>query len=372
MIERLSLRNFKSIQGDKFDLENLTLLTGLNGAGKSSILQSMLLLRQSFEKHLLPNTGISLRGDYINIGTGKDLLFADAENEIIEIQLDWGGSSIDLKFQYQENSDMLPVEKLGPNINGAPFEEALFKPGFQYLSADRISPKSTYDVSEYAVIQQRTLGNRGEFTAHFLAENGNKEISIKALKHKKAKSKTLIESLNYWMSEITPGTNVIAKLIPEINKVSLHYKFSLLTEFTPLFRPENTGFGLTYVLPIVTAVLSSHPGDLLFIENPESHLHPAGQSLTAKLISLAAMNGVQIVIETHSDHFLNGVRKSVKLGDIDSDKVAIYFLSRDSHDIKHDLLVDKVRVNPNGSIENWPSGFFDEWEKSLNALIIED
>ena len=171
------------------------------------------------------------------------------------------------------------------------------------------------------------------------------------------------------MSEVTPGTKVIAKLIPEINKASLHYQFSSLTDMTPQFRPENTGFGLTYVLPVVTAVLSARPGDLLLIENPESHLHPAGQSLVAKLISLAAQNDVQIILETHSDHFLNGVRTSVKAKDISSDNVCIYFLSRDPESSEHVANIEEIRVQDTGSIDYWPHGFFDEWDKSLDELI---
>ncbi|MCF6345246.1 MAG: DUF3696 domain-containing protein [Thiomicrorhabdus sp.] len=141
---------------------------------------------------------------------------------------------------------------------------------------------------------------------------------------------------------------------------------------TANFRPENTGFGLTYVLPVVTAVLSARSGDLLLIENPESHLHPAGQALIAKLISIAAHNDVQIIIETHSDHFLNGIRQSVKSKLIDADNVCVYFLSRNIDSSEHSVQVEKVAIEPSGRIEYWPEGFFDEWEKSLNKLIESD
>jgi predicted ATPase len=284
MIERLSLRNFKSIKDEVFDFERLTLFSGLNGMGKSTALQSMLILRQSHDKHLLPDIGISLTGEYVCIGNGNDLLFNDAEEEVIDIEVIWSSSSLDLHFDYSEKSDMQPISKSDENIKGAPFKESLFTPSFQYLSAERISPRSTYDVSEYAVNQRRSLGVKGEYTAHFLAEHGNDAIEIKAFKHPDAVTDYLIDNLNAWMSEITPGTKVIAKLIPEINKASLHYRFSSGNAITASFRPENTGFGLTYVLPVVTAVLSARPGDLLLIENPESHLHPAGQALIAKLI----------------------------------------------------------------------------------------
>lgn len=372
MIERLSLRNFKSIKDESFDFEGLTLFSGLNGMGKSTALQSMLILRQSRDKHLLPNIGISLTGEYVCIGNGSDLLFTDAEDERIDIEVIGRNSSLDLHFDYREKSDMQPIQKHDDDIKGNPFEESLFTTSFQYLSAERISPKSTYDVSEYAVNQRRSLGVKGEYTAHFLAEHGNDAISIKAYKHPDASTDYLIDNLNAWMSEITPGTKVVAKLIPEINKASLHYRFSSAHAITANFRPENTGFGLTYVLPVVTAVLSARPGDLLLIENPESHLHPAGQALIAKLIAIAANSGVQIIIETHSDHFLNGIRQSVKSKLIDADNVCAYFLSRDVDSPEHAVQVEKVAIEPSGRIKYWPKGFFDEWEKSLNKLIESD
>jgi len=368
MIERIHLSNFKSIKDSTFDLERLTLFSGLNGMGKSSVLQSMLLLRQSYEKHLLPNTGISLTGEYVNIGNGKDLLFSDSNDEFVEVGVFWANSSLKFRFDYQDQSDMQPITDGATFIDPSAFSESLFTSKFQYLSAERISPKSTYDVSDYAVNQRRSLGVKGEFTAHFLSEHGDKEIHIEGLQHKASTTKTLIDNLNAWMSDITPGTKVIAKLIPEINRASLHYQFSSSSELTAQFRPENTGFGLTYVLPVVTAVLSARPGDLLLIENPESHLHPSGQSLVANLIAIACENGVQIIVETHSDHVLNGVRTSVKGRDLDSDNVCIFFLSRDTDNPEHSADVEEIRIDSKGKISDWPSGFFDQWDRSLSLL----
>lgn len=368
MLERIKLSNFKSIKDETFDFESLTLFSGLNSMGKSSVLQSMLLLRQSHEKHLLPLTGLSLTGEYVCIGNGKDLLFTDSNDDFIEIESYWDKSTLKFQFTYKEMSDLQPIAKDETLIDGLPFDESLFTSAFQYLSAERINPKSFYDVSEYAVNQRRSLGRKGEFTAHFLAQHGYKNIPIDELKHDNSPTNILSDNLNAWMSEITPGTKVIAKLIPEINQASLHYQFSSSTEFTAPFRPENTGFGLTYVLPVVTAVLSARPGDLLLIENPESHLHPAGQSVVARLISIASQNGVQIIVETHSDHFLNGVRTSVKRNLINSENVTVYFLSRDITSPEHAVQVEEIRIQPTGRIDSWPEDFFDEWDKSLSLL----
>lgn len=369
MLNYLSLENFKSIKDENFELTKLNIFTGFNGMGKSSALQSLLLLRQSHDKHMLPNIGLSLTGEYVRIGIGRDLLYIGANEEQIKIEAYWDESSLELYFNYNENSDMQPIIESSSIIEGEPFSESLFESNFQYLSAERISPKSVYDVSEFAVNQKRSLGIKGEYTAHFLSQHGEERLFIDELQHPQATSPHLIDNLNAWMSEITPGVKIITKLIPEINQASLHYQFASATEYTNEFRPENTGFGLTYVLPVVTSLLCSKPGDLLIIENPESHLHPSGQSLVGKLISLASENGVQIIIETHSDHIINGIRAAVKNEYLSTDNVVIYFLSRDLTSHEHCTSVEKIQINQNGRIDSWPDGFFDEWDKSLNILL---
>ncbi len=370
MIEQLELVNFKSIDNHVFNFEELNIFTGLNGAGKSSIIQSLLLLRQSHEKHMLPDQGVSLYGEYVKIGTGKDLLFVGADEDCVQIKLTWSEvRELNLSLEYTKGSDMQPLNPDQSGDSGKPFETALFTSQFQYLSADRISPKATYEVSDYAVNQSRSLGIRGEYTAHFLAVNGGEIITIEAFQHPDANNKTLSSNLDAWMSEITPGTKVNARFIPEINQASLHYQFASSTELTQSFRPENVGFGLTYVLPVVLAVLASKPGDLLIIENPESHLHPGGQSLMGKLVSLASKNGVQIFVETHSDHFFNGIRNAVKSGDIECNSVNVFYLSRTTDTATHAANIDEISLDENGKVGYWPPGFFDQWEKSLETLL---
>lgn len=369
MINLISLSNFKSIKEEDFELANLTIFSGQNGMGKSSVLQSLLLLRQSFEQHTLPNIGLSLAGNYVNLGVGKDLLFNNAEEEIIKIEALWSDASINAFFDYSSSSNMQRTNIAQTELVGEVFASPLFTTKFQYLSAERISPKNVYEVSEYAVNAQRSLGTKGEYTAHFLSQHSNEKISIEKLQHNQASSPSLLDNVDAWMSDITPGTKVIARLIPEINQASLHYQFTTGSDKTDELSPVNTGFGLTYVLPVVTAILSSEPGDLLIIENPESHLHPSGQVLIAKMISIAASSGVQIIIETHSDHVLNGVRTSVKDKYLDSDQVLVYFLSRQLNQVEHCAYVEKITIDPKGRIDQWPDGFFDEWDKCLGSLL---
>ena len=132
-----------------------------------------------------------------------------------------------------------------------------------------------------------------------------------------------------------------------------------------VFSPLNTAFGNSYLLPIIVAVLTAKKGGLILLENPEAHLHPAAQFRLGKLLAMAAEQGIQLIVETHSDHLLNGIRVAAKNGQISSDNVAIqYFVE---HDGCHDA--QRIVLNNDGELDCWPQGFFDEWEKALDSLI---
>src|SRR5262249_43391637 len=135
------------------------------------------------------------------------------------------------------------------------------------------------------------------------------------------------------------------------------------------YRATNVGFGLTYTLPILIAALALPPGGLLLVENAEAHLHPQAQVRMGELLSLAASGGVQVIAETHSDHVLNGVRLAVKAGDIPPESVALRYFDRSNPEMELSSRVQSMHVDGNGRIDNWPPGFFDEWDKSLEELL---
>ena len=113
-------------------------------------------------------------------------------------------------------------------------------------------------------------------------------------------------------------------------------------------------------------MLISEKGSLLLIENPESHLHPKGQSRIAKLISLAAERGCQIICESHSDHVINGIRVAVKKGEISHDKVGILFFSKNKD---QETKVDNIYIDGKGNLSEYPLGLLDEWGILMTELI---
>lgn len=368
MIEFIRIENFKTLLETDFSLSSLNLFTGLNGMGKSSLIQTLLLLRQSFEKNALPNKGLLLNGEYVNLGTGDDVFSTNGESNQIQFLIKWENEpGSEFIFNESPDSDLLPVSSSVSLEHPNP--KSLFNNHFQYLSADRINPQSNYEISDYHIRDLNTLGNNGQYTVHYIAENALERLSISELKHPNVKELNFLINLEAWMAEITPGIKIQAITQKQFNTATLSYSFIQGMDRTAEFKPQNVGFGLTYALPVVTAILRAKPGDLLILENPESHLHPSGQAMVGSLCCIAASRGVQFFIESHSDHFLNGIRVAVKNKYIDHDDVRVFFLERSSNQITHSSIVHNPSIDENGRLDYWPPDFFDEWDKQLDKLL---
>jgi len=381
MLEYLHIKRFKTLLDNGFELGNLNVFAGLNGMGKSSVIQMLLLLRQSHQRKLLFSRGLILKGDYLNLGTGRDVLSADVEDESIACLLKWKDTepALDISFDYAPDADFqrsrlavyLDLHEPKTDLDFAlAYEDlALFNHQFQYLSAERLAPKTYYALSDFHINSLNTLGNQGEFTAHYLAEHKDMPLPLAALQHPAAPAQDLLSNLEAWMSEITPGIKIKVQKKPDMDLVSLNYAFVQGKQITQDYKPQNVGFGLTYVLPVLTALLRASQGDLLIFENPEAHLHPAAQAALGRLMALAAANGVQCWVETHSDHFLNGIRVAVKQGLIPPEQVKCFFLERRKDATQHATEVLYPRIDAEGRMDIWPEGFFDEWEKQLDQLL---
>ena len=169
-----------------------------------------------------------------------------------------------------------------------------------------------------------------------------------------------------WQREISSGVNVIPEKIGTSYEVN--YSFSKENgEDTRKFKAKNVGFGLSYTLPIVVAILSAEPNSLILIENPEAHLHPYAQAKIVELICLASQIGIQIVIETHSDHIINGALVACKQEKINHNDIKIWYFDRD--ELQHKANVEEIKVKEGGKINHQPKGFFDQIEHDLKIIM---
>jgi predicted ATPase len=355
-------------------VEALTILSGLNGMGKSSVLQSLLLLRQSRPVLPLaqPRVRLTLNGELAKLGTASDVLYEGANDDKISFTLAFrDGSKTSWSFRYGNPDANVLVGEVEP-ADSRHLREPLFRSGgFHYLQAERTGPRTFFPASESDLIRRRELGPRGEHTAYFLAIYGEQEIHLKSLAHPKAASLTLRDQVEAWMGELSPGTRIHLTPYKDIDLVSLRYSFVEREHVTNPYRSTNVGFGLTYTLPVIVALLSSPPDrSLVLLENPEAHLHPRGQSKLGEFLARAAAAGAQVIAETHSDHILNGIRIAVRKELIDPSKVKLHFLERlGDSDHQMSSTVKTPRMDKDGRLDYWPEGFFDEWDRNLEALL---
>jgi predicted ATPase len=368
MITSIEIQNFKGFGELKIPFGAITLLSGMNGSGKSTVIQSLLLLRQSYEQRFLPDRGLLLNGPLVEIGTAKDALYDAAETETIRFGVRLrSGMEASWSFVFDPSADVMGIA-YGDNDRDI-YDSELFLESFQYLSAERIGPRAAFTMADYVVNRQRQLGTRGEYTAHFLATYGKTRIAIPALMHPDASSPELLHQTEAWLRSVSPGVRLYVTPFQGIDTVQLEYSFITGDDESNRYRPTNVGFGLTYTLPVVVAILAAKPGSLLVFENPEAHLHGKGQRVLAELAALAAESGVQVILETHSDHVLNGIRVAVHSGRVRRETVMVHFFERRRADSGAGHAVVTPTIDDDGRIRGAPSGFFDEWDRSLDELI---
>ena len=373
MIRSLHIRNFKCFENQPFELGKLTLLSGLNGTGKSSVLQSLVMLRQSHQQRFLQDTGLLLNGDLVQLGKAKDVFYEGATSDEFGFSLDFSDQpSASWSFEYDQKADV--VRLISDPVPDCVYKTNLFGDDFHYLTAERIGPRTTFEASDYFVREHRQLGIRGEYTPHFLETFGDRRIISRALVHPKTKGEekqatSLKAQVEAWLGDISPGVRIDLTNYTEIDLVSLQYAFVVGNLFTNRYRSTNVGFGITYTLPILVALLSSPQDALVLLENPEAHLHPRGQFQIGQLMARAASCGIQIVVESHSDHVLNGIRIAVRQGILAPEQLRLYYLERNPKIDQISSQVISLCVDKNGRIDQWPDGFFDEWEKSLEKLL---
>lgn len=372
MLTRLDLQYFKCFKQLKLPLAELTLLSGTNASGKSSVIQSLVLLHQTMREHEW-STRLMLNGDSIKLGTVSDVI------DKVHGRRTFGIGLIDREQSYWwhflgERSEMsMAVDcvsvgqvsneqpkslryLLPPNENGIKSSLAERLCGLTYITAERIGPREVYALEDRQIAS--VVGPAGEHAVsvlHWGRDNPVlKEIVIPGV------ANTMLRQVEERMRMFFPGCALSVQQVPQANAVTLGLRNSEDTDF---HRPIHVGFGLTQVLPIVIAALSSVKGDILLIENPEVHLHPAGQALMGQFLADVAQAGVQVIVETHSDHVLNGIRRSVKAERIKPEQIAIHFFRSRSEEIAQ---VISPSIDNSGNIDTWPDGFFDQFDKDTN------
>lgn len=369
MITGLELKNFKCFENICMDLKNVNIFTGVNGVGKSTVIQALLLLRQSFMANQ-ESGRLLLNGKYAEMGNSQDVVYDKAQEDLVEISLLVSDEKKDTYvFSYEQDTDYLTtVKKPCLKKEETQGKDPLFGDNFIYLSAYRIKPQGRYGVVSEKDLRARNFGNNGEYALQYLGTYGDEDVKNPCVVEEDEKGNSLMNQVRIWLDRVTPGVSPQIKVMMDSRASELSFEFIEGKEKTNSYKSLNVGFGITYILPVIVALLSSVPGDLIIIENPEAHIHPAGQRMLGELIARAGAGGAQIIVETHSDHIINGVRVSVKERYIAKEDVQIAFFFKDK-DQGYRHTYQQLQIFGDGKLSTWPKGFLDEWEKALIELL---
>jgi predicted ATPase len=373
MIRKIELNNFKSHKHTQLDFSNLTVLCGANAVGKSSALQILLLLRESFFNKK-PFDYLDLKSNPVYIGTAKDALYQFSENNVLSFNIVTDIQNMTFAFEVNDPVKTF-IPKSAHRFDTAKLDvEPLFGKNCQFISAARSGPQQSYEKDDAVVDVDNQISvheGKAEYFVHFLQRKKDMEV-YESLCLPTTQFTDLFSQVIAWGKEISSGVNVIVQDIGNLG-YELKYKFNTAGNDTTYdFKAINVGFGLSYVMPVIVAILSAPKDSILFIENPEAHLHPNGQAKLTELICLAAQTGIQIILETHSDHIINGILVQCKNFEetakgIEKEKVSIYHFDRDEE--SRCTRATKVNVEKGGRIRYAPKGFFDQFTIDRKRLM---
>ncbi len=373
MITTIELELFKCFKLLKLPVAPLTLLAGANASGKSTVLQAMVLLHQTILDYEW-STRLQLNGSEIELGTVTDVLDEEYGRHEFKIGIVDEASSVSWVFTCSKDRQAMSASVGSVRVNGSHVDNPdklrfLFPEPLgpaeslaarlrtlTYLTAERVGPRESYPLQDPVATQ--VVGPRGENAVGLLYQRRDGKVLNSLVLE--SDTPTLLKQVVARMKTFFPGTSVEVQNVPRTNIVVLGLKTS---DATGPHRPIHVGFGLTQVLPIIVAALAAEQGDLLLIENPEVHLHPAGQALMGQFLAEVAAAGVQVLTESHSDHVFNGIRRAVKAKRLPAENVALHFFKpRDENGQQ----VTTPVLDASGNIDHWPQGFFDQFDKDLN------
>lgn len=417
MLTHLKLDNFKIWRSTgPVRLAPVTLLLGVNSSGKSSLIQSLLLIRQTarctdFAVDLY--FGRPENDDSVVMGNFRDVLCRHgASNEVmshnrIGVEFswvpEWGRPPSVFTARYRAGfAEAAEIEylRLGPDGEGFTLSRVR---SFMYklqIANERRSrgvnrffrPDRSFFLSTQAV---ERLGDQGVRLRNIcdtlecelkniiylgpirkaaqrdyfcygrmpteIRDNGGLAVEAlitSAVLDGMAGSKgprnpdSLWNQTIFWLQQMKLATGLKIK---RLGKSDIYELLVLNDDGESNLR--DVGVGVSQVLPVIVASLFARRGHIVLIEEPETHLHPSAQSVLANLFSFVSqMRGVQFIVETHSEHMFRRMQTLVAKGSLPLAATAMYFVEREGKDAR--LL--PLEIDDFGRVKNWPKEFFGD------------
>ncbi|WP_299734858.1 DUF3696 domain-containing protein [uncultured Endozoicomonas sp.] len=401
MLTRLKLSNFKAWResGD-IQLKPVTLLLGENSTGKSSLLQSLLLMKQTATS---PDHTIHLNlgdevNDYVDMGSFEDLLTRNPEKRKVGIELDAVHNKDHCFFsvEYAQDSKKSPVidsMKLSPDseqwFRVARTERSAF--GIYLPGETRTTLKSRSFAPERGIafsadaiaalgesgktVQNLSLQLRRELEGisylgplrnkpkrtylwnrtrpGIIGDDGSNAIPalLASAQAGKRNDDDLVASVSRWLKKMKIADRL------EVKQLSAGHYSVLIHRDGIVANLRDVGIGISQVLPVLVLAYFAPSYSTVLLEEPEIHLHPQAQSLLAELfLEVSKKRHVQFIVETHSEHLFRRMQTLVAKKKAKPEECALYFVERH----KSDAVLKTLEMDAFGRLSDWPKNFFGD------------
>ncbi|MER2518225.1 MAG: AAA family ATPase [Candidatus Accumulibacter phosphatis] len=404
----ISVVGYKSLTDrQRMEIRPLTVLAGANSGGKSSIMQPILLLKQTIDSPY-DSGSLLLGGPNVRLTSATQLLSKISSSSLgavdeFSIDFEIGKKKIGLCFRQVPRRGL---EIFSNSISDEQSDIVLtleneFPGDIQKILSDYGLPEKIFQNAESKVVRDRCflavalVTSHGEFKlpslhgGERLASLVAKLIHVPGLRgnpERNYKTTAVGDSFpgtfeNYVASVIqdwqTSRDGRMSRLNKQLENLGLTWKVmaeqkdetqvELKVGRLPhgqrggahdLVSIADVGFGVSQALPVLVALLAAEPGQLVYVEQPEIHLHPSAQRALATVLSEAARRGVIVIVETHSALLLRGIQTLVAKDELPQELVKLHWFQRDKSGKTSIVSSD---LDESGAFGDWPEDF-DEVE----------
>lgn len=350
MLTKLFISNFKCFLNAEMTLSPMNLFVGANSSGKSSAIQALRLCLGNIGKPQGKETQITIKDKKSGHFSELNSFLTNEKSFVISIRTMEG----EVKTSYTFGDDtrvstLVNVESMPTELARTLVEKKIF-----YLPANRNSAKDAFPMNMEATSE---IGDGGEYVIDYYAHHYSDKLDDSLIVDENLK--TLEGQVNYWLHRLTGYT---LNVIPQGEAYSVKYKNAM----GRVIRPYHVGTGVSFITALLIVCLSMPHNGLIIIENPEIHLHPRAQAVVLDFFAMISRTGRQLLIETHSDHIFNGVRRLLAQCQLTPHEVSVYFFK-----MQEDMESVPVRINltERGRMTQYEKGLFDQFDDDLDLIL---